>query len=328
MSRFGKTTILAVSACVALSLAAEAGANKPGVLIVPTLLTKREMAGQPGFVPPKVWIYDEVGQLLRSSKSLGAYDVGERISLPEGWYMVEVANIRHRRNRAKMFVKSRRVTIVPTGLIAINVEPASQQPRDVCKRWSGRLFVSLPLAPNPGPVVATNRDADPGPVGVVQVLAGYYHIQWNQFFIGMDVKPNMALNLPTGHVGPMPQKKYTFHARKGHAADNPGLRLCLKRTTRVLARTYWGTYNKQISAYPFKERVWEQVTVDLPESKGGPYQKMRRQKIRGAIFTGPGSEPTLLWEQEEQKLPDAPPPPTKDEEVVPGKSELIPTPSP
>ena len=65
------------------------------------------------------------------------------------------------------------------------------------------------------------------------------------------------------------------------------------------SRIVWGTYNRQISAYPFKQRIWEQMTVAHPESKKGPYQKLKKLKVRGKIYTGPGSEPVALWEEED-----------------------------
>ncbi len=300
---------------VSLLFAATADADKPGRLVVPKLVQD----GQPGFVAPKVWIYDEVGTLLPSDKSQGAYDVGEYVSLPEGWYLVELANVQHKDNRAKIFVKSKRTTVVPTGLVAIAVEPHDQQPRDVCNRWTGHLFVSLPVDPKPGPVIGTNREARGERLGIVQLIAGYYRIQWNRFYVAADVKANHLFTVPTGLVGPMPTKGYTLHAKKGHAPDNPGLRLCESRPTRVIARSYHGTYNKQITQFPFKQRVWEQLTIELPDGTDKAYRKERPvRKIRGPIYKGKGSEPVLMWEVEPPPEPDVP---------LPG-SKLVPNPTP
>lgn len=345
MNRYRLGLIVGVLA-VLLSAGAASAEKKPGKLIVPQMIK----AGQKGFVPPKIWLYDEVGQPVASDKSQGAWDVGEYISLPEGWYQVELGNVRNKRNRAKLYVKSKRTTVVPTGIIAVVVEPMDQQPKDVCNRWSGQLYVSLALDPKPGPIVATNRDAAPHRVGLVQVVAGYYRIQWNRFFVAADVKPGHLFTLPTGLVGPMPQKKYTLHAKKGHAADNPGLRLCAHRPTRILARSYWGTYNKQITQFPFKQRVWEQIAIELPEGADKAYRKNKPVKaVRGPILKGGKSEPQLLWEMdppdepEPIKVPGEPAPKekrggTKEDDA--GKTnprtrglptpptELTPTPSP
>lgn len=293
----------------AVPTAAQAGGT--GELIVPSLLGARDRAAHPGFVPPLVWVYDEVGKLLPSRKAQGAYDVGEKIELPEGWYKVELGNVHAERNRVKLFVKSGRVTVVPTGLIVVNVEPPEQQPRDVCNRWTSALTVRLPIDPAPGPVIATNRGAANHSTGIVQVVAGYYRILWNGFTVAADVKPSQALNLPTGLVGPMPASDYMLHAAKGSRAGNPGVRLCRNRGTRVLSRTYWGTYNQQITAFPFKQRMWEQITVEPPESREGPYQRVRVQSIRGRVYRGPGSEPVAEWENE-PPADEAPTPPEED----------------
>lgn len=299
--------------CLLIGSVAYAKPKKPGKLIVPSLLGQRDTASQPGFVPPLLWLYDEVGTALPSTKGRGAYDVGEYIELAEGWYLVELGNVHTERNRVKVFVKSKKVTVVPTGLVVVSAEAYADQPRDTCSRWNGQLFVHLPLDPGPGPVVATNRTKKPHRVGIVQVIAGYYRIQWNRFSIKADVKSGMAFELPTGMLGPMPQKGYQLHAKKGHAKDNPGLRLCAKRPTRVLARSFWGTYNRPISQYPFKQREWEQITVALPESKKGPYRKMKQQAIKGSVYRGPGSEPTYVWDQPEL----APPPQPEPEKTAP-----------
>jgi hypothetical protein len=276
-----------------------------GYVLVPSLLTSADRNRYPGFFPPSIWIYDDKGTALPSEARLGAYNVGQKIPLPQGWYLVEVGTVQAPENRLRLYVSAGKTTVVPTGLVVVSVEHIRQQPRDVCNPWTGKLFVSLPIDPKPGPTVSTNRRAGNFPVGVLQVPAGYYRIQWNRFYIATDVKAYMAFNLETGLIGPMPQQKYQVHRQKGHTAHNPGLRLCRNRPTRVLVRSYWGTYNRQISAYPFKQRIWEQLTVEAVKSKRGPYQKLKKPRIRGAIYKGPGSEPVAMWEEEDQDLPPA-----------------------
>ena len=300
--------LLLVTLTAATGVAQTEAAGKPGWLLLPSLFSARERAAQPGFVPPLVWVYDEVGQPRPSKKSQGAYEVGERIELPEGWYQVEVGNLQAKENRLKVAVKSGKVTRIPTGLIAVTVEPAGSQPKDTCTTWGSEIFVSLPTNPRPGPLIATNRDRGSEPVGIVQVAAGYYRIEWHRFHVAAEVKPNMALHLETGLIGPMPADEYTIHLKKGLSADNPGLVLCRTRQTRVLARTYWGTYNEPISEYPFKRRVWEQVTVAL-KSKKSPYQKLAVPAVKGPFLDGPGSEPVKLWEDAPPEPPPAPPTP-------------------
>jgi len=281
------------------------GPSETGSLLVPHLLNARNRGRYPGFVPPNIWVYDKAGKAMPSSGSMGAYAVGQSVPLPEGWYQVEVGTSQIPQNRLKVFVKAGNTTVIPTGLIVVSVESTREQPRDVCNAWSGKLFVSLPLDPAPGPTIATNRTAGKHPVGAVQVAAGYYRIFWNGTYIATDIKPYHAYNVETGLIGPMPQNDYAIHRKKGLKSSNPGLRLCRNRATRVLSRSYWGTYNRQISAYPFKQRIWEQVMVAQPESKKGPYQKLKKLKIPGKIYTGPGSEPVAMWEEEE--LPATPP---------------------
>lgn len=282
---------------------------KPGNILVAALLDRDALRQHPGFKPPSIWVYDEVGTAIPSQKSQGAFEVGEKIQVEPGWYQVEVGNVHAERNRVKILVKSGKTTVVPTGLIVVNVEPSSAQPRDRCNRWTGELYVTLPTDPKPGPTIATNQGVGHHAVGIVQVVAGYYRIQWNRFWIAADVKENMAYRVQTGLIGPMPQSDYALHLKKGIEKNNPGLRLCQKRPTRVMARTYWGTWNRQISAYPFKQREWQQITVEKPIDKRGPYQKLGKPKIPGPIFRGAGSKPVHLWELPEAPAPKAPPTP-------------------
>ena len=311
--------------------------TKPGYLVVPALLDARDEKRHPGYVAPKVWVYDDVGTPLPNKDVQGAYAVGQKIPLDEGWYLIEVGNVQAKGNRAKLFVKAGKVTVVPSGLIVVNAEPHSAQPADVCNRWTGKLFISLPLDPKPGPLVATNQSAGHHSTGIVQVVAGYYRIQWNRFWIAAEVKANHALRVPTGLLGPMPYTDYRVHLAKGLKRDNPGLRLCRNRSTRLLARTYWGTYDRQISEYPFKQREWERITVERPKDKRGPYQKLGTPRIPGPIYKGPGSVPILMWEAEPPEpekpegKPDArPDPPSKNDDATGGSAppELMPTPTP
>jgi|GEM_PF-3846662 len=290
-----------------------------GFVLVPTLLSSANQKQYPGFSPPSIWIYDDKGTALPSGARLGAYNVGQKIPLPQGWYLVEVGTVQTPENRLRLYVSAGETTVVPTGLVVVSVEHSRQQPRDICNPWTGKLFVSLPLDPKPGPTVSTNREAGNFPVGVLQVPAGYYRIQWNRFYIATDIKPYMAFNLETGLIGPMPQQDYQVLRKKGHSARNPGLRLCRNRPTRVLARSYWGTYNRQISTYPFKQRIWEQMTVEAVQSKRGPYQKLKKPRIRGAIYKGPGSKPVALWEEED---PAVAPPAGSDSGTSTGTSTL------
>ncbi|HIN85362.1 MAG TPA: hypothetical protein EYN06_02695 [Myxococcales bacterium] len=322
------TVLLAILITIPAASWAQESAPKPGYILVPSLLGSRAQKQQPGFAPPLVWVYDEVGQPLQSRKSQGAHDVGEKIELPEGWYQVEVANEQSKLNRLKVFVKSGMITEIPTGLIVVAVEPKNQQPRDICNAWNGQIYVTLPVDPKPGPLIGTNRDAKTTNVGIVQVAAGYYRVQWNRFYIAVDIEANKKYHIPTGLVGPMPGNNYTLHLKKGLAASNPGLRLCKNRSTRVLTRTYWGSYNQQISEYPFKKRVWEQITVEKAKRKAS--RKIKAKHVRGRRYKGPGSEPLALWENPETPTPKAPaktetlPSPSKDSTLNSGKGETAP----
>ena len=303
-------TRLIITTLLALLLSAPALAQDSkddGFLIVPEMVGPRQSARHPGFVAPFVWVYDETGAPIRSKKERGAFDVGEMIQVAPGWYLLEVGNVSTKENRVKMFVAKKKVTVVPSGLVAVWTEDKDSQPRDVCARWTGKLFVSLPIQPKPGPTFGTNQAVGEHPVGIVQVVAGYYTIQWNGFYINADVKAGQVFHVPTGLLAPMPHKGYTLHKKKGLARGNPGVRTCAKRPTRVIARTYQGTYNRQITVYPYKQRVWEQLTVEIPEQKNRPYEKWPHgKKVTGRHYKGPHSAPIYVWELEKDELPPMP----------------------
>ncbi len=277
-----------------------------------------------GYVPSQLWVYDEIGQPIAGKGERGAFALGERIALSEGWYLVEVGNEPAEKNRQKLFVREGKLTVVPTGLVMVRVEPATAQPRDTCSPWNGQLFAYLPLDAAPGPLIASNgkaKDLDEGQ-GVLQLAAGRYRFEWNRFTVVTEVRAGMTLHLETGLIGPMAQDDYLLHAKDGAAPDNPGLKLCKRRPTRVLVRGYQGSFSQPTSKYPYKKRAWVAVLVEAGNVAGkakgaGPWEKTPAPAIRGTLYRGSGSEPIPQWEQE----PITVPPPTVPPSTEPPPSQ-------
>ena len=283
--------------CVALFAGSAQAEPRPGTLLLPQVLNSAERDRIPGFVQPRVWIYNEAGEAVGANGSAPqaqGYSVGERLELPQGWYLVEVGTLRAPENRIKLYIKSRRVTVIPTGLIVVTAEPAAAQPRDTCTRWSGKLQVSLPIGDSDGIPISNNGNESHHPVGAIQVVAGQYRIHWNRFHLDAEVKPNQAYNIPTGLLGPMEHTGYTLHRREGVSADNPGLRLCSQRPTRVLAGTYWGSWNRTIANFPFKQRQWEELTIGVDIQTDDLYQRLPVPEISGRRHRGNGSQPARV----------------------------------
>ena len=269
--KFAIQLAAAITACCIWIVPAQAQeVSKPGHLIVPELIGQSSARGIPGFTPSKVWVYENSGKPVSGKNIVASYPVGQKIPLPQGSYLVEVGTQQASENRIRVQVTSGLVTIVPTGLVVVQVEPPNAQTRDSCNRWTNVVSVSLQIGAKAGPQIATNRGNKGSGLGIVQVAAGYYRIRWNRFHVTAEVKANQSLLLPTALVGPMPDNPYTLHLKKGSGRNNVGLRLCRNRPTRVLARAYWGAYREQIPEYPYKKVVWEKISVEQQMTATGP----------------------------------------------------------
>jgi hypothetical protein len=290
------TSFIAAIIAVGLTVAVPAEA-KTGRLVLPTLLSGRDAKQVTGFVPSTLWIYSESGEALAGPGPDSGWATGKSANLEEGWYLIEVGNVRAKENRARIFVKSGKTTVVPSGVVLVNVEAAEQQPPDRCPVWDASMDVFLGTLPEPGIRVASNREA-PGQhrTGAVQVLAGFYRIGWNGFHKTIEVRSHHIYTLETGFAMPHAAHDYAIFDVKDRNAGGPTMRLCRTRRTRLLPRAYHGTFTRPTQQPPFKERVWDTLRVVPPESKKGPYQRIKGKGIRGRVYAGAGSAPLLLWE--------------------------------
>jgi hypothetical protein len=280
-----------------LIFATPTAANADGYIIAHDLMTRSLKKRYPAYSPPKIWLHTDDN---KAYGELDGYNLDEKIRVPEGWYLVEVANERQPKNRGRIYVQNGHVTVLPMGLVLLRTDPPEAQPADLCRTWDSAFEISLPVGTGPGLTVGSNYSTDRNANGAILMLAGYYRIVWNGHWIAAEIRANEVFMVPTSMAGPMKGPGYRLHVEKKATLDSPGLKMCERRPTRVLSRRYWVSILRRLSQPPFRERVWAPFDVLKPE--GELYTRIRAKKVRGKVNRGTGHAPLLLWE-----VPDAVP---------------------
>ena len=114
---------------------------KGGWLYVYQFFSPEQMNDIPGFVPSKVWIYDEKGQMIDSKQGSGQFPTGILVPVPEGWYEVEIGHEHAHGNAWKYYVQTGKVTIIQTGFVKVtSMSPEMQKP-DICNPWNATMKI-------------------------------------------------------------------------------------------------------------------------------------------------------------------------------------------
>jgi len=241
----------------------------------------------PGFVPPRVWIYDEEGRLVNSTQGAGDFPIGLKIPVPPGRYQVEVGTQPSEYNRHWYTVKNRMMTIVKTGVILIQGVPRDQQPADICPKWSARLDVMVDYK-GEGQLVATNKTANPDAAGALQLHEGTYVLHSNGLSTSVEVKDGQFFLIPTGWHGGRNLRDHRLNTKEERGAGNMSAVMCAHNPTLVLAGTYWETFVEEKGPMQRSE-IRRQVTV-IPAGDHGYSRERSKPRPRGAVYRGPGSE--------------------------------------
>ena len=289
--------IAALAFVMTCTLAVSPQAHADGAIFAPELMSKKLRKRYPAYIPPRIWIYDDSGKPVGDVEG---YPIATPIPLKEGWYRVEVGNLRQEKNRARLYVLDGHTTHLPMGLVLLETDPVEEQPTDLCRTWDAAFEVALPIGEGPGLPVGSNFSAKRATNGAVTMLAGYYRIAWNSHWIAAEIKAGEAFQVPTSLAGPMSGPGYRLHVEKKATTNQPGLKMCERRPTRVLSRRYWVSILRRLSQPPFRELAWAPFKVDRPEGK--LYSSIRMKKPRGKVNKEPGHAPLLMWE-----IPDTTP---------------------
>lgn len=288
-----------------ITIAAPARADDTtGTLVVPSLLSAKAAADM-GLAPVRVWVHASGGAMLRSGADDGGYPLDEPIIVSEGQYLVEVGTERAESNRLRVAVRAGKATVVPTGLIRIEVEPTSSQSPDACATWSAALEASLRPPEGDGPVVARGGNAE-ATRSALQLVPGYYRVHWNGASVEVEVSPWTAYHVETGLTGPFKNSSYEVALTEGSEKRIP---LCQRRPTRLLARTYAASFMEPISEPPFRERVWGRLVVASDSRRKSAFEALKRPRPR------PGELPLVdalleaTWAEAPPKAPTPPPAP-------------------
>ena len=295
LPKLAQPSFLVVAATTLMVGLSPSVAMADGVLFAPELMTKPLKKRYPAYISPRIWVYDDGGKLIGKSEG---YPTAQKIRLPEGWYRIEVGNERQAENRARLFVLDGHVTTIPMGLALLETDSEEAQPTDLCRTWDAAFEIALPVGDGAGLPVGSNFRTDRHQNGAVQVLAGYYRVVWNGLWIAAEIKAGHAFRVPTSMAGPMTGPGYRLHVRKKATSNNPGLKMCERRPTRVLSRRYWVSILRRLSQPPFRERVWAPFDVDKPD--GDLYARIKEKRPKGKHYKGTGHAPFLLWEIPEE----------------------------
>jgi hypothetical protein len=294
-----------------------------GTLVVPSVLSAKA-AAEAGLAPVRVWVHASGGAMLRSGATDGGYALDEPIILSEGQYLVEVGTERADANRLRVAVRAGKATVVPTGLVRIDVEPSTSQPPDVCATWSASLEASLRPPVGDGPVVA--RAGSPEATrSALQLVPGYYRLHWNGASIELEVTPWTVYHVETGLTGPFQNTSYEVALAEG--ADKR-VALCQRRPTRLLARTYAATFMEPISEPPFRERVWGRLVVATDSRRKSAFEPLKRPRTRPGELAAAEALLEATWAEAPAPAPtptpEVPPSPAPEASPAPPATEAPP----
>ncbi len=256
-------------------LAALASCLEPGAVLVPELRGKA--VGQPGVSDTRVWISaGEPRAAVVGPGVDGAFAPGALIAVPAGVVVVEIGTERADANRVRLNVEPGLTSVVPMGLVAVTVEPAVAQVLDACRIWSASFELALQPLSGPGGAVVT-RVSTEGATSLALVPAGYYRVLWNGGAIEVAVPPWTRYHVETGRIGPLRESRVQLSEFEG---GPDALTLCERRATRVLARPWYASYSEATSEPPFRKKVWARVAVPADERRGGPFESLKRPKVK------------------------------------------------
>ena len=274
-----------------------------GTLFVPSLMSPKA-AADTGLGPVRVWVHASGGAMLRSGAEDGGYPLDEPIIVSEGQYLVEVGSVRVEANRLRVAVRAGKETVVPTGMVRIEVETVASQSPDACATWSAALEVSLRPVAGDGPIVARAGESE-APRSALQLVPGYYRLHWNGASVEVEVKPWTVYHVETGLTGPFRNASYEVALTEGSEKRIP---LCQRRATRLLAQAYAASFMEPISEPPFRERVWGRLVVSSDSRRKSAFETLKRPRERPSELSAVEALLEPVWSEAPSTVPAAPAP--------------------
>ncbi|MDY0059424.1 MAG: hypothetical protein RBU45_06410 [Myxococcota bacterium] len=248
-----------------------------------------------GIASAPIFVFSESGALVDSGTADGAQPYGTLIPVPAGTYYVAGGKFNLGQTRQRYVVRPGKVTVIQTGFVVIETWPEAEQPRQGCSGWDAEMTLyadrdgmTMPIVSNSRFTYATRH------LGMIQMLVGKYRLGWHGFDIPVEIKAGMAYTVPLGTIPPQPESKGRVSRTKDETSDNLSLRLCDDGQTHLLAGTYWVSYAKPLDAYPYEERVWQQVEVGPTNEPGYDAKRLGPgDRLAKPLLTGPEADPVF-----------------------------------
>lgn len=290
MRRLSRTYEVLLAVALLLPNTAPLCAKRPpvaqkdtGYLVLPRLVAPNQQQPMPGYIQPKLYLYRDSGERVNSKIHSGEFPPGVIIPLKSGWYVVRVGTAQAKRLPAyRYFVAPKLVTVIQSGLVAVDALPPAQQPkRDVCVPWNGALRAFFN-----GRFVARNNRKKVGRIGLIQLHPGRYQVEWHGLRVDVTVMANRIFSLARGYHGPLRGvEDHKLTTKKGIDATSSFVVMCQRDATQLLAGTFWETYVKPIATAPYRKVIWRQRTIATAE--GGTYRTSGAFSLRGLrIYRG------------------------------------------
>jgi len=254
-----------------------------------------EMEARYGSAPAKLRVYDASGNRVVGSAADGSLIAGEAVSLPEGWYFVEVGSLRADANLKKVYVAEERTTVVPTGWVRVRTIPLEEQPTRGCAQWTAALHAFVQGSGTELAAIHSNVAEGPTTYGAVQLPAGPAVVYFNSIPTYLDVIEDQVVTLPTGFVVPTSAATAQLVAGDPLDVDASRVGLCLDGGQHVPARTYaLGTRNEA------GETDWTEVRVEVADPEGP--DALETAELPSRRLTGERATPAALTAEDQAAI--------------------------